>query len=232
MDEIEIGKVQEQIDNFPKEWFKEGENKELIFKFVSYYLAFSSCFERYYLILDEFERNTVKNNTSSKLLKYVKSRKNDMLKLINFEDAELGVFYKFPVFIGTKKPNPKYETQYYLDNITEDGEHESEIRRFRNLFNENRGEKLKALFLTINQVRNNLFHGEKVPTSPRDIELIKASVYVLEKIKDFLIEDYCWIYSNIGKYRHHKKRRKWASWFFVLLKRWPLSTSKWTNHKS
>lgn len=38
---------------------------------------------------------------------------------------------------------------------------------------------LQMLFEAVRRVRNNLFHGEKVNLSPRDRDLMEASVYVL-----------------------------------------------------
>ena len=190
----------EDINNVPNEWFKEGQNKELIYKFVAYYLAFSACYERFALIQEEKCNQNERNfNKLGKMERYVEENGTELAKLIDFSSPELEIFFKYPVLDGFEKPK---EGVNYLDkNYVQKGQ-KKPIKRYRNLvLAKTQEEKTLYLLETVQRIRNNLFHGEKVPRNERDLELIKASVFVLESIKDFLIDDfkYNWAYSKVFK---------------------------------
>lgn len=209
MSEYEIENIdcelRQQISNVPKEWFEEGQNKNLIYKFVAYYLAFSVCVERCYKICYEAKKTDEITNTFQKIKLYVSSFGPEEVKkisdLINFDAKELEIFYKLPVFKGSNKPNEKIN--YRKLNLKGIDENKTQIEIYQGFVKGNNYKKIKNLLLTINEVRNNLFHGDKVPRDNRDLELIEASTYVLEKIKDFLIEDYekCLVMSRLDNIR-------------------------------
>ena len=71
--------------------------------------------------------------------------------------------------------------QVFLENPVEDEHNGStRIRRFEDLRHKTGLQRMIALFLTIYQVRCNLFHGSKSLRIERDVSLVRAASVILE----------------------------------------------------
>ncbi len=162
--------------NISKEWFKIGNDKignnaaDIAFRFIAYWIAFNSFYSKYSLMKNE--RDQITNYISKNYDSYFNN-------IIDFEtDPEMEIFKKLPVLSGTYRPrrdcvkSNKYSVLFNdLNNPTLPEE-----------------KRMEALFLTIYQVRCNMFHGSKTPEPERDYQLVDSSQKILEKVLRKLIE--------------------------------------------
>lgn len=165
--------------NISEEWFKLGNDRkpndvqDVLFKFVAYWIAFNSLFEKAW-------HNSADVNEYKKIEHYINKEYEEKLKgVIDFDNSpELAVFKERPV--SNDKPNKKNK-----ENTTE--KNKENYDDFMNSALEEK-KRLIALINMIKQVRNNLFHGSKAPHPERNYDLVNSSQKVLEKILDALIE--------------------------------------------
>ena len=168
--------------NISEEWFKLGKGKDseqssdVVFKFIAYWIAFNGIFSKFSNGIDT-ERHQIEELLNSKKF-------DSLIGLIDFDKApECEVFREAPVFQCDR--NPHSGVDYLLHNIMRD-EYKScknQIDNYRN-FNQSTDERKRwlALLLTIKQVRNNLFHGQKTPSPDRNYELVNSSQKILEQV--------------------------------------------------
>ncbi|QAT49557.1 hypothetical protein EQM14_07070 [Caproiciproducens sp. NJN-50] len=158
--------------NFVEEWYKKGcKEKESVFRFVSYFIAFNYLYAS--------TRHTVQNRSG-------KERDEDEWKTIQrFSIEKIAPYYidDTPFAILDDK------SEFYKKPVkaVNSGKIKDYIKHV-----EFKEKHIDQLFLAIYQVRCNLFHGSKVMVSPRDQSLVADGAKVLE---DFMKR---WLHKSGG----------------------------------
>ena len=191
-----------------KDWFKYGQSTEdKMVQFMTYWVAFSNLYESYYEKTrgeeEKSERQKIKDYLISLNYKDRSFLKRffDKIDLKKDDTGEfvMGIFEKFPVFEGKFNPeSDNYKDIDFNDSSSEnikkisDKSKKSEnklsdkkisaaIEDYNNLCQcEDKKEKVIALFMTIYQIRCNLFHGQKGPIPERNVALVGSSAKILE----------------------------------------------------
>lgn len=155
--------------NIQQVWFDMGQNKEgdtssdLAFRFIAYWIAFNAF----------YGHGNPKQTEKDQIKKCIENNKTLLAHLINLDtDQALSVFKNDPVYSmrgGARGGTANTEQQSKDDKFSQELHH-----AFCDL-NRSYIERLKALMLTIYQVRCNMFHGSKSPYPERNYELVKAS---------------------------------------------------------
>ena len=169
-----------------EKWFDIGETtqpsgaSEIAFKFIAYWIAFNGLFSNYELRdRDEYESDLIE--------RLVHHRFSDLEGLIDFDkDSACEIFREAPVFTRNNKPRAK--TNYLNMLPDKNGKIPYTIELYQQ-FMKSRDEKerLIALLLTVKQVRNNLFHGQKNPTPERNYSLVDSSQDILRRVLEVLL---------------------------------------------
>lgn len=195
MKEIEYHPMQ-----IAKEWFEHGKKKdgkdpsEVAFRFISFWIAFNA----YYAADFDYKHDSrIKEDckdkkeyySESELIKmYLMEKREYFNDLFDFDnEPELAIFRENPVFKVSSSPfeNFDYKDKVHISDESKLPKGTKEIIKTYQTFidtKESKIERLKALVLTINQVRNNMFHGGKTPTPERNYNLVDSSQWVIGKI--------------------------------------------------
>ena len=164
--------------NYAREWYEYGRkhDDDPIVKFMLHWVAFNWLYSAYYYRRQDeptkdFDRRNIENRYSEreKIKKFCKAKYDRLSQFDAFHQKEFSVFKEGKVVSET----PPYNGYNGKDDpgkifdILKDEEKDEE-------------ERIEKLFLTIYQVRCNLFHGSKSLMNPRDIDLVRASSVLLE----------------------------------------------------
>ncbi len=174
-----------------QEWFETGNKYEekspsdVAFKFISYWISFNGLFSKYGDPKTDTEENQIRQFIDRYYDDY-------LIGLIDFDTAdECEIFRELPVFNSADKRyrTPTKSKEHYLKCEDSAGKKTPvRIERFQTFINGKcEKERLIALILTIKQVRNNLFHGQKNPEPERNFKLVDSSQKILKKLLDAVI---------------------------------------------
>lgn len=142
---------------FVKEWYKRGHKEtESVFRFVCYFIAFNYLYNG---CPDQYEWQRVKRFAEEKIKEMYPH--NEIFDLLS-ENSE---FYSYP--ISDMRSN------------CDGDERMARERKASNRFTGVKSKKITSLFLSIYQVRCNLFHGSKTMGSDRDNKLVEDGANLL-----------------------------------------------------
>ncbi len=185
------------ISDFPEiivnEWFDKGKKEDVVFKFICYWIAFNHLYNYGVILFDPpYEKNRIR--------KYCTKNMDTLLSDIDFEKLDLSEFYKSPVLPGSatieedESGDPEINLIKRITKALSEGHRRTEKEAgdiaydFCALRGEDKREKIIALFMEMYRVRCNLFHGDKRPSSNRDLLLVEQSGEVLQMCLPGLIE--------------------------------------------
>lgn len=139
--------------DYALEWYKYGldKNDDAIVKFMMHWIAFNWLYSAYG---DRRETNNIKA--------FCQNNYDSLSHYDAFSDKAIEIFMTSPVYDVIHDRN------------------ENRKQRYEKLKNAQGVERLESLFLTIYQVRCNLFHGSKSLHIDRDIQLVRAASIILE----------------------------------------------------
>lgn len=173
------------------DWFRLGENTrineetketDIAIKFIAYWIAFNGLYARYATKDSEL--------AAPQIVRLIDGNFKRLKGLIDFDNSpECAVFRSAPVFNGLERPNRL--SDYRNGRSSEFGSSSiSQVRNYQVFIDASKDEKdrLIALMLTVKQVRNNLFHGQKNPEPARNYQLVCSSQIILKKVVQALIK--------------------------------------------
>lgn len=168
-----------------KVWFERGEDEaDIAFKFISYWISFNGLYGQFYL-----DGNENRRSERDQIRNLIDNNNEKLVGLFDFEhDDRLAIFLEAPVLSG-HKDGRSVENAHY-GRVNDDDPNRFAIRFYRTLIDVRRPtiDRLKALMVTIYQVRCNMFHGGKTPYPDRNYRLVDSSQYVLKKVLDVLMK--------------------------------------------
>ena len=142
--------------NYALEWYKYGLEKkdDSIIKFMMHWIAFNWLYSEY-RHFETSEKNAIRE--------FCREHYNELAEFDAFSTDAIKVFLEEPV----------HDVMSASTRI-------SGINQYRSLKEDDGLTRLTSLFLTIYQVRCNLFHGSKSLHIERDVELVRSSAVILE----------------------------------------------------
>lgn len=164
-------------------WYKYGcENHDPSYvRFLAHWMAFNWLYSE--------EHDSLESNTETALIRRYVFHHIDLLERVtDFRDQMYKPLLREKVEgMGLWKYDNSLETDWPEIN-------------YRDLCNENLPKKRRilALFMTMYQVRCNLFHGQKNPNCARDRELVNATAIILEHYLGAIVPDDFKIKNNLS----------------------------------
>jgi len=183
-----------------KEWYERGTNeKEALFKFVSYWIVFNQLYNYGIENLDDYSE-------TRRIQFFCRDHIDVLADIIDFDTPYLDEMKSSPVIDGTaivdlenKDGDEKaiaIELFKKMSNRRSDRDSvkkrcswiASDYIRIRD--NSTREDtRIISLFMTMYRVRCNLFHGMKRPNAERDYNLVRDSATILEECLPALMVD-------------------------------------------
>lgn len=141
--------------NYALDWYRYGLEKgeHAVTKFMMHWIAFN-------WIYCEYGRGSERANIRA----FCGDRYRELSRYNPFNTDAVLVFMEGPVW----------------DMEGRRGHHHLEEDLYESVKNDYGARRMKSLFLTMYQVRCNLFHGSKSPYNERDLQLVKSSAEILE----------------------------------------------------
>ena len=166
-----------------KEWdrYARTTGDDSFAQFMMYWIGFNFLYSDY--------KRGERDSEKLQIERLCEARFNDLERYDPFaEDTEIHVFLEHPIGKGVSS---SYRQPRQLRN---EGGHlpprRMTPRQLWEVVRSGNGlERVQCLFITLYQVRCNLFHGSKSPYDENDLALMRASAHIMRRYMDVLLEE-------------------------------------------